>query len=283
MKKILVPTDLSEISEHALRFAVNLAKQAGDMEIILLNILTPVHSDAFAASGEVTMMQGATAERFNLEMMKKQMERLEDDISQYQDEFDKISTTVRFNDNTGDINRYVKEFAADYVIIGTTDKDSFIDFLFGNATENIVRRLDCPVITVKNEIKGEPIKNIVLAIDIEEKEIEGIDKVAEIAEALGAQIHLVYVFTEGASNSIMVDKLNKLALAHKLKNFTINTVNNSDIENGLVNFARKSESELFAVLSGGKGKLHQLIYGSTANEIIKEANLPVLVCKLHEK
>jgi nucleotide-binding universal stress UspA family protein len=282
MKKILVLTDLSELSEHALRFSVNLAKQAGDMEIILLNLLTPVHSDAFSASGEVTMMQGATAERFNVEMMKRQMERLEEDIQQFRQEFDKISVTVRFNEDRSDLNRYVREFEADLVVMASSDRDSFIDFLFGNATGNIVRKLHCPVITVKNE-PARTIKNIILAVDIEEKDNEGIGQVAELANKLEAQVDLVYVITDGSASSSMMDSLNGLAIKYGIKNFTINTLNNTDIEDGIVKFARKNESGLIAVLSGGRGKLHQLIFGSTANEMIREAKLPVMVCKLHEK
>ena len=283
MKKILVPTDLSELSEHALQFAVNFAKQAGDWEIILLNILTPVHSDAFSASGEVTMLQGATTERFNVEMMKKQMERLQESMQKYRGIFENISSTVRFNDDRLDLNRYVSEFETDMVIMGSTDKESFIDFLFGNATENVIRKLHCPVITIKNKPLGEEIRNIVLAVDIEEEENEGMAHVAEYAEALGAQVHMVYVTAENGSGSSNMDKLKDLATEYKLKDFTINTVNNSDVEDGIANFARKTEAGLIAVLSGGKGKLHQLIFGSTANDMIKEANLPVLVCRLHDK
>jgi nucleotide-binding universal stress UspA family protein len=56
-------------------------------------------------------------------------------------------------------------------------------------------------------------------------------------------------------------------------------VNNYSLESGLQGFVRKYNPDMVALLTHGKGKLHNLIYGSKTGEVIKEMEIPVLVAK----
>lgn len=282
MKTILVPTDLSSLGDNALQFAVDLARQMDSSKIVLLNIIIPVHSDAFTASADVTKLQGSTADRFNLELMRRNEERVHERARNFKDRFNHIEAYVRFGESRTDLNHFVEEFKADLVVTGSESLGAFSELLFGSQEEKIIRKSHVPVITVKKEPGNEVIRNIVLAVDIEEEDLEGIESISNFAESAGALLHMVYVITDkDMTTRYAVDKLDSIAHQYHLKNFTINTVSNTDIEEGIRNFARKKGADLIAVFTEGKGKLHDLIFGNMAHELVRDTDLPVLVSKLH--
>ncbi len=62
-------------------------------------------------------------------------------------------------------------------------------------------------------------------------------------------------------------------------NYSINTMENSSLESAIRNFSRKYKPDMIALLTRGKGKLHNLIYGSDTAEVISETDLPVYVAR----
>jgi len=282
MKTILVPTDFSDVSDYALRFAIDNARRMEDSKVVLLNIIIPVHSDAFAASADVTKLQGATADRFNIELMRRNEERVESHAEKFRPEYKNIEAYVRFNESESDLNHFVEEFKADLVVTGSENIDAFDALLFGRTEEKIIRKSHVPVITVKKDPGNDDVQDIILAVDIDEDNSEGIDTIREFSEAIHARLHLVYVMSKNQwSSEDAINRLDLIAHDHHLKNYTLNTVSNSDVEDGIRNFARKKEASLIAVFSEGKGKLHQLIFGNMAHELVRDTDLPVLVSKLH--
>jgi nucleotide-binding universal stress UspA family protein len=135
-------------------------------------------------------------------------------------------------------------------------------------------------------LTGEPVpdelKTIALAIDVEleNEEQDGIDDILGFAHSLDAHLQLVYVITdENVSASQAIDRLQNIAVNRSLQNYSINVVENNSLESGLQGFVRKYNPDMIAVLTHGKGKIHNLIYGSKAGEVIKETEIPVLVAK----
>ncbi|MCA1745296.1 MAG: universal stress protein [Bacteroidales bacterium] len=66
-----------------------------------------------------------------------------------------------------------------------------------------------------------------------------------------------------------------------MANYAISVISSPTLEEGIKGFIRKTTPDMMAVLSQGKGKIKRLIYGSSAEDIIKEANIPVLINKIH--
>jgi nucleotide-binding universal stress UspA family protein len=285
MKAILVPIDFSLISQHAVNFAVDMAERMHDVRIILLNIIIPVHSGAFTASADVSKLQGATADRFNVEMMRKNEKLINEKIEHYRKRFSNIEGYVRFHEDKVNLNDFIDEFHADMVITGCENLDAFDAFLFGRKEEKIIRRTDVPVITVKQDPgKGTEFTDIVLAIDIEDDELKGMDVIRDVAVSMGSRLHLLYVITENdITTNKAIDSLDRIAHEYGLKKYTVNTVNNSNIEEGIRNFTRKKDADMIAVFSEGRGRLKQLVFGSTARDLVRDTDKPVLVGRLNGK
>jgi nucleotide-binding universal stress UspA family protein len=281
IKKILIPTELNDLSSRTTEFAVDLADQAGISEVILLNIIVPAHSQTFAASGDVFSAQSATASRLNLLMMEKHQKRVEKLATRYSTDSVTVKPYVRFNDSKTNLNEYMQHFDAGLLVCGSHDRESFLDKLFVTKTEKIIRKVDYPVIILKKETEFSKIKNIALAIDLKEEVQHGLDEVVDFAAMVNAKLQLLHVIVDNEITSdYAIEKLQELSQKNNLKNFEINVVNSGNLESGLYKFSRKYKPDMIAVLSEGKGKIRKLIFGSSTDEIVEETDKPVFVSKI---
>lgn len=282
INKLLVTTELDELSARVSEYAVELAEKLNHREMILLNVIIPAHSQAFAASGDVFKAEGDMASRFNLTLMEKHKKMVESRARELSTEKVQVKPYVRFNDSKTDLNEYARYFDADLIVSGSRNAGTFLETLFGSDTERMVRKTDFPMIILKEESDTSGINDIGLAIDLDEDNQHGIDEVIDFADSLDAKLQLVHVITdeEKITPDFAINKLRDLAIGKHLKNYAINVVNNSSLEHGLRGFIRKYKPDMIAVLSQGKGKLHNLIYGSNTEDIIKETDKPVFVSKM---
>ena len=81
------------------------------------------------------------------------------------------------------------------------------------------------------------------------------------------------------SATTAIERLQQLAINKNIRDFSINTMENPSLESGIRNFSRKYKPDMIALLNQGKGKLHNLIYGSNTGEVISETDLPVYVAR----
>lgn len=283
--KILVPTDLTELSEIATEYAVDLAHQLKIKEVILLNILIPAHvQTSYAANTEINSSMHI-AEQLNLALMEKHKQIVEKHAKKYSTPEVSVTPVVETSTNRSDLNGYVKDYGAGLIVTGSKDKFSFLEILFGSDTEARIRKIDYPMIVLTGEPVPSVIQKIALAIDVELKDTEqnGIESVIDIADTLHAHLQLVYVITNGSIRATeAIDRLQKIAQSHQIHDYSINVVENHNLEAGLSGFARKYSPDIVAVITHGKGKIHDLIYGSNTGELIKQMEIPVLVSKCRE-
>jgi len=282
VNKILVPTELNELSDIALDFAIDLAKQIQIDEIVLLNIIIPAHVQTLTASGEAIDAKGKLAVQLNDKIMKQHEELINKQANQHAGSHVKINPFVRFNYSKSDLNQYMKEFKADLIISGSRDKFSFMEILFGSSTEKLIRKINYPMIIIKEEPVKTEIREIALAIDITEgEEQDGIDEIIAFSGLLNARLQLVHVLTgDKPEATLAIDTLQKIAKREKIKNYAINVVDNHSLEDALHSFARIQNPDMIALLNQGKGKLHKLIFGSNTEDVLKETEKPVFIGKM---
>jgi nucleotide-binding universal stress UspA family protein len=280
--KILVPNDLTELSEIATEYAVDLAQQLKIREVVLLNILIPAHVQTSSAAGGAINSSIHIAEQLNIAMLEKHQEIVDKHAARFSTPDVDIVPVVRIHHSHTSLNHFMKEFGAGLIVTGSRDKFSFLEILFGSETEQMIRKIDYPMIVLTGEPVPAEVKTIALAIDVEleNEEQDGIDDVLEFANSLDAHLQLVYVITEdNVTASQAIDKLQNMAVNRSLYNYSINVVENHSLESGLQGFVRKYNPDMIAVITHGKGKIHNLIYGSNTGEVIKEIEIPVLVAK----
>ena len=142
--KVLVPTDFSKHSEHAMLYGCELARQFG-AELHVLHVLYDVM--AIAPNPEIILPPDpafvAGLERGAAELLDKQPPaELRGSLS--------IQRAVRTGPPFLEIVRYAQEKKIDLIVLGTHGRSGLAHMLMGSVAEKVVRKAPCPVLTVRH-------------------------------------------------------------------------------------------------------------------------------------
>lgn len=138
IRRVLCPVDFSRHSDHAVRFAVDLAQKLG-ADVHLLHVYQlPVYAlpdGAMMAGPEFTVKVTTELQKALTELAKK-LEPV------------KVETHLVEGVPYREIVRMTDELGADLVVAGTHGRTGLRHLLLGSVAERVVRSSKVPVITV---------------------------------------------------------------------------------------------------------------------------------------
>ena len=142
LKRILAPTDFSEYSEHALRYACEFADRFGAE----LQLLSVVH-DTKAVFDELDM---TTFEAYFSQQEEANRRRLEQLPASPWNERLRVIRKVGVGNPFLEIIRYAKLQNIDLIVMGTHGRTGLQHVLLGSVAEKVVRKAPCPVLTIRH-------------------------------------------------------------------------------------------------------------------------------------
>lgn len=145
--KILVPIDFSDYSKSSLRYAVNFAKQF-NAGIVLIYVVEPIIYPPDFSMGQIAIPTTG------LELDKRAREELEKLAQTEIPSGVEKSTIVKTGKPFYEIIDTAKEIDADLIIISTHGHSGVEHILFGSTAEKVIRKAPCPVLTLREPIKG---------------------------------------------------------------------------------------------------------------------------------
>jgi len=147
IKKVLVPIDFSDYSKSALKYAVNFAKSF-NAEIILVYVVEPVIYPPDFSMGQIAMPSITTEwdDRAKDELQKLAKSEIK--------EIANVKTIIKTGKPFVEIIETAKEENIDLIIIATHGHSGVEHILFGSTAEKVVRKAPCPVLTLREPIKG---------------------------------------------------------------------------------------------------------------------------------
>jgi len=142
IKSILFPTDFSEGSSQALKYAVDLANRYG-AKLHLIHVIY----DITRATGWYVPHRSVEEMYKELEQgAKKELERFGvEELSGVKN----IERSVHMGVPHEEIIKFAKENKIDLIIIGTHGRKGIDRILFGSTAAQVVRFAPCPVLTVR--------------------------------------------------------------------------------------------------------------------------------------
>ncbi|NLT50962.1 MAG: universal stress protein [Ignavibacteria bacterium] len=147
IKKILVPVDFSDYSKKALNFASDFSRQY-NAELLLVYVVEPTVYPADFSMGQVSipMMDTDLTERAQTELETLAQKEINPNI--------KHQVIIKSGKPFVEIIECASEFDADLIIIATHGHTGVEHLLFGSTAEKVVRKAPCPVLTIREPIKG---------------------------------------------------------------------------------------------------------------------------------
>ena len=131
IKRILAPTDFSELSANGVRYASQLAKELGS-ELVIMNIV-PLDESNFASKREI--------DQHKLELDEFLVDRdVNPDLN--------LRKLVEPGVPSGTIISFAERENCDLIVMSSHGSSGLSGVLVGSVTEQILRKSPCPVLVV---------------------------------------------------------------------------------------------------------------------------------------
>ena len=297
IKRILYPTDFSETARQALTHALFLAEQY-DAELHLLHAVVlhefdpndPEHR--FPEPKELLKRMFEIADSEITELLGNQEERPL-----------KIHEAKRKGFAAGEvILDYAAEVDADLIVMGTHGRRGAARLLLGSVAAEVVRRAKCPVLTLGHREEPQEIEafeRILVPVDFSDHSQAAIRYAEELANRYHAGLQLLHVVEVPTYPYFYVppeeeyidsrkdraaQALNELASELLETSVSCSThVRNGRSASEIVKFGEESGSDLLVITTHGLSGMDRLLMGSTAEEVLSRASIPVLTVKAFGK
>lgn len=147
IEKILVPIDFSDYSKKALQYSVNIAKKF-EADISLVYVIEPAVYPADFSMGQIAVPAADMDlhERAKEELKNLAAAEIGDDVS--------VEIILKTGKPFVEIIETATDIDADLIIIATHGHTGVEHLLFGSTAEKVVRKAPCPVLTLREPIKG---------------------------------------------------------------------------------------------------------------------------------
>ena len=260
MDKILVPTDFSDNSKPALRFAIRMAARS-KASLVFINIV-PLEGD--------------------LEKSRAKLESFVHTIYQ--------TMKMDANDIFFDV---VKGFKADvsildycsqhpeinYICIGTRGA-SFLNKVLGTNTSNLIEKSTLPVIAISKNYRAKPLHSILYATDLENLEQE-LQVVVDYARPKGLSIEILH-FTS-PSTAALKEKLNASLEVKVNYPLTFRVVKSDDSKAMIKNLqlqVKKLKPSMLCLFTNNSRTFFEKVFLSSLTENVSyQSEVPLLAYK----
>lgn len=191
MTRILLPTDFSDNSFEAIKYALLVYKDV-ECTFYLLHTYTPVVYDngyQMGSSGQIGL--GNVMHESSMAQLAKLKNRLESDFNN-----DKHTIVVHsaFNTLLGEISDMVEAENIDVIVMGTKGATGAQEILFGTYTVHVIKKAKCPVILVPPTFNCEVPKKILFPTDYDiNYKREKFVQLLEIVRHHQSRIHVMHV------------------------------------------------------------------------------------------
>jgi nucleotide-binding universal stress UspA family protein len=147
IKNILVPIDFSDYSKNALKYSVQFASQF-EAKMTLVYVVEPVIYPPDFSMGQVVLPAADhdMYKRAEEELVKLAETEIPREI--------KVETIIKTGKPFIEIIETAKETDSDLIIIATHGHTGVEHILFGSTAEKVVRKAPCPVLTLRDPVKG---------------------------------------------------------------------------------------------------------------------------------
>jgi nucleotide-binding universal stress UspA family protein len=185
MKSIFVPTDFSACAANATHAAIELAAA--------YQATLHLHTIIDLPQGSPGMEKSQNAETnqaiHNAELLLKEWEGIAKEKN----------APIKTGWATGNLITFTEAFTQsnniDFVVMGSHGASGKNEYFLGSNTQKVVRRIHCPVLIIKEELKDYKIKNVVFASNFNSSDKRSFQYLLDFVKIFKPNIHLTQVNT----------------------------------------------------------------------------------------
>ncbi len=272
MKKtetILFPTDFSDVSLHALYFAIDMAKREKHKLILLHVVDAPYCFNMENESQEVDLIVHDL-----VYFSKKKLEGIATKIKK--GNAISVTAVTYMGETTESIIRAVNDFHVTKIIMGTKiEKDLF----FKSSSFNIVKNTSVPLLTINMGNTINNFKNILFPFNERIMTLKKADDVIQLAQLYNSKVVLLGVSKDETpeKKQEITDNMLYVKNLFEENNITseIHYITNKNYSKAILEYCNNNEIDLITVANNLPTALNETLKYSHAKTVINNAEIPV--------
>tara|TARA_B100000683_G_scaffold13283_1_gene13857 strand:+ start:147 stop:1010 length:864 start_codon:yes stop_codon:yes gene_type:complete len=273
IKKILVPTDFSDLTKSAMSYAIRIARVFG-AEIHILHVVEGYEHNVMGETEEVTQ-----------EILKKGLESKMEDFTRGFNTSIKLKWHLKRGKIYKELNELAEEIGAHLIVMGTHGASGFKGLgkmILGTNAYKTVHFSPCPVLTMSNTEHSLDFSNILLPLDVTKTTQQKVDFAIKWAKAFDSKIHLLSVTTFTDEYTHDSDELNVRlrTIAKQVKEAGIKCLvcvsQYEQIVSAVNIYCKKNNIDLTLIMTRQEKKWNEYLIGSKARRLIMSSHVPVL-------
>ena len=303
IQRILCPTDFSDFSRRALDHAVAIARWY-ESTVTLLHVCAVPPVAAYAPGSGV--LPSAALTREDRDALLATMRRFAESEAGTNVP---LELDIAEGSAAAAILAKAEAMEADLLAMGTHGRSGFARLVLGSVTERVLRQATCPVLTVPrgvpDAVPAPPVlfKEIVCAIDFSDSAMHALNYAMSLAQEAGAELTVVHVIElppevpREAHETVLAGprslreyvalaeedrrpRLNE-AIPDAVRAYcTVNTVMATGKPyREILRVAEEQKADLLVIGVHGRGPVDRLLFGSTAQHLVRMASCPVLTLR----
>ena len=288
-ESLLVPLDQSEFSEHSLPTAIALAGESG-AALHLVHVHVP-HVPDHMLSNTQYQFQGIDLDEYD-RMHKVQAEEYLEEVARRASGPlpGRPSTTLLDGPVPEAIQRFADQSEADLIVISRHGRGSASRHGRRSVTDALAREITKPILILhpigRETGVSEPthFENVLVCLDGSDACETILEPVRDLGQ-LGAHLTLLHVLSAQPSSlpELHMEWLEGYlqSVAREIKDdcpsVRIQVRQALEPATGILRVAKELRSDLIALATEGRGRLHRVLLGSVADEIFRKSPLPILL------
>ncbi len=269
MLKILIPTDFSNVAQHAIDYTLQLFGSDENYHILLLNtFVLPASHTSTLVSVEDIMEKNA------LNHLQEEEDRIKNKFSHYNL---KISKIARLGFLNNIVQQECENNSIDYVIMGTKGAEGLKEYILGSKAKSVVKTISHPILIIPEGSPVKPLNSVVFAKDNKKyKNMEIFNPLKHLLSKTNATLDILNIQqnSEEEHNNNQDVKLIINGFSSNTHSFT-----SVDIEAAIMQFVKQHTSDLIVMVKRDYNFIESLFHKSLTNKLTLHSTTPILILK----
>lgn len=276
MKNILLPTDFSDNSWNAIKYAMKLYKD-DDCTFHLFNAYIPViYHVEYVLAYPAQFGLGDAVRESALHGLERLMDRISQEFKNNPNH--KFEIIARFDTLVLGIKELIDERHIDLIVMGTKGATGAKEVLLGSNTVQIFKNIKCPILAIPSDFEYESPLEILFPTDLDvDYQKTSLDLLADIAVTHHSRVNVLHVSTGYELTEVQENRKVVLEDIFKSAAYLFHDFDNMEIVDAVNKFQIRFKINMLAMINNKHSFFENLFFKNTINQIGFHLNIPFLV------
>lgn len=274
MLTILLPTDFSENSMNAIKYALEFFKYNKVKFYFMHAYQNEFYDHEDLTSRDVFDKVLASVQKNSLENLKKLLDEVKNICPNPHYEFETISANNTLVEEANDISETQN---IDLIVMGTKGKSDDRNIVFGSQTFQVLKYVQCPVLAIPSCYTNTQPKSILFPtnylIPYKRRELK---LLSDLANSYRSNIDVLYI--SGSDTLSLRQEDNQSFIKDTLKVNQVNFVHkdNKKIAESIQDYIKDHDIEMLTMINTQHSFLEDMLFPSTLDKVSLDLKIPIL-------